>query len=315
MVGKYWNVEWLDQNSQRSYPLTDWSTKVDITGTLTIPDSLILGLYFPVAANIEILPDRFYISELVLFSTGIAISISYDDDTASPGVVATAQIAISGHDEYDVYALPGKNEFADSVGRIIVGRLDILERLPTGRYTFTPQAGALEADAIQPMISGVTALVVGNTRYQDDIVLEEGENIQFTVDEDEHGRTRIRIDAIDGTGLTEPDLCGDRTAAGPIRTLNGLAPTATGDFTFSGNVCLEVVPTVNGLQFVDKCSEPCCDCNDLKALVEELELLTTQSTTVQGFYNHLQSVVSQMNQTVLGSLLGDRGCQVCVVEL
>ncbi len=311
MAIRWWNIEWLDGNAQRSYPLTEWATKVDTSDSFRIPDALILGLYFPVAAGIEVLPDRFFISRIVIYGTGIAISVGYDDDSGDPPIVGTAQFSLDAHEEYDTYALPGRNEFADSVGRIIIGNLATLSDIPVGRYDFTPQAGALEADAIQPMISGVTALVIDEQRYQGDIVLEAGANIRYTVSEDAHGRTVIRIDALSTAGFEEPGICGDRPDAPPIRTIDGIAATATGDFSILGNTCLEPRPVQNGLQLADVCSEPCCGCEELEALVRELELFGTAATTVQGFTNRLQSEVTQMHQVVLGSLLGDRGCNTC----
>jgi len=271
-------------------------------------------LYFPVASNIEVLPDRFFVSRIVVYGTGIAISLGYDDDSGNPPIVATAQIAATTHDEYDTYAMPGKNEFADSMGRIVIGKLDALVSLPVGRYDFTPQGGALEADAIQPMISGVTALVVDGQRYQDDVILEAGDNIRFAVSTNEQGRTVIRIDAISDAGFAEPGICGDRPDAPPIRTILGIPPNSTGDFSILGNSCLDVRPIQHGVQLADVCSEPCCGCEELEALVRELELFGTAATTVQGFTNRLQSEVTQMHQVVLGSLLGDRGCQTCGPE-
>jgi hypothetical protein len=315
MAARFWNIEWTDQNSQRSYPLTEWSTKTDTSGVFKLPDDLILGLYFPVASNIEVLPDRFFIRQIVVYGSGMSIAIGYDDDSGNPPVIAVAQIALASHDEYDVYALPGKNDFIDSVGRIMIGKLDVIQQLPVGKYIFEPQATSLEADAIQPMISGVTALVVDGVRLQDDIVLEAGENIRFDVTQGEDGRWHVRIDAIDGSGLSEAPACGDRTGAKPIYRINGIGATPTGDWTLGGNQCLDVVPQIHGVQLVDKCSEPCCDCRDLKSLTDELELFGAAATTVQGFVNRLQSEVTQMNQTVLGSLLGDRGCQECNLEI
>ena len=38
-----WNLEFLNHNAQRSYPLTDESTKTDTTNSFTIPDDFIVG--------------------------------------------------------------------------------------------------------------------------------------------------------------------------------------------------------------------------------------------------------------------------------
>ena len=39
-----WNLEFLNHNAQRSYPLTADATKQDLTGSFVIPDDFLVGL-------------------------------------------------------------------------------------------------------------------------------------------------------------------------------------------------------------------------------------------------------------------------------
>lgn len=316
----HWHIEWLNENSQRSYPFTEAATQTDSSGDFVIPDDFILALKLPVHAGLDVLPDRFFVHKIAIFGTGFSISIAYDDGTSNYPIVGTAQIARATHEEYDSYALPGKNDFADTVGEIAIGRLDTIDTLAPGQYVFTPAGGALDADAIDPMIQFVSALVLRNgaevsDRLQGDIEITAGNNISLTAIVIPGQRPVIRIDAIDGSGLNEECICDDESQGPCIRSINGITPTVAGDYTILGSTCLDVDAITNGLKLVDICSEPCCGCTELTALTQELMLFGTAATTVRGFVNRLQSEVTTFHQTILGSLLSDEGCQACTIEV
>lgn len=316
----HWNIEWLNENSQRSYPFTEAATKTDTTGEFTIPDDFILGIYFPVHAGMDVLPDKFFVRKIAIFGTGFAISLAYDDGSGDYPIVATAQIARATHAEYDSYVLPGKNDFDDSVGKIAIGSLTTIDSLPPGQYLFAPADGEVEPDALWPMIQYVSAVVLRNgaevsERLQGDLELIAGNNIALTPIIVPGQRPQVRIDAIDGEGFNEECICDDETQGPCIRTINGIPPTIDGDYTVLGSTCLDVEPITNGIKLVDVCSEPCCGCEELEALTRELELLGPAQTTVRGFVNRLQSEVTAFHQTILGSLLADEGCQSCTIEV
>ena len=76
-----WNLEWLNHNSQRSYPLAEDATKTDITGTFTLPDDFILGLYFPIHAGLDVDVEN---------GSSSARSRSSRPATTSPSAMTTA---------------------------------------------------------------------------------------------------------------------------------------------------------------------------------------------------------------------------------
>jgi hypothetical protein len=308
-----WNLEWLNENSQRSYPLTEEATKTDITQEFELPDDFLLALYFPVHAGEDVQPGNFFLYKLAIFGTGFNIVIGYDNGTSTPVTVASAIIARATHTEYLSYALPGQGDFDDSVGRLVIGRLNSIDALAPGQYEFAYEDGQLEIDAIRPMIRGVQGLVLLNgtdrsDRLYGDIELQAGNNIKLTPVLVTGENPVVRIDAIDGEGLSDDCVCDDESEAPAIRTINGIPPTAAGDFTLQGDTCIEIQAITNGVKLVDKCSEPCCDCEDLQALTQELITLGDAATTYRGFTNRLQEEVTQMSQVVLGSLLSDQGC-------
>lgn len=315
MPAGFWNKEFLNSNSQRAYPLTEWATKT--SGTFEIPDEFILGLYFPVHAGLNVQTSKFFISRITVFATGFNIALSYDDGTADPPVVATAIIARNSHTEYASYAMPGKDDFDDAVGKIVIGRLANIDALPAGDYLFNFADGAVEVDCIRPMIRDVRGIVAVNgsdrsERMYGDIELIAGQNIVITPIIVAGQNPKIRIDAIEGEGLIEECICADELSP-PIRTINGIPPTATGDFTLIGDECIELQSVSNGIRLLDICSAPCCGCEELEALTQELEVLGNAQLTVRNFVSNLSKQVTTMGEIVLGSVLRDDGCYTCEV--
>jgi hypothetical protein len=311
------NKEWLNENAERSYPLTEAATKADISGSITIPDSFILGLYFPAHAGLDIDPTLFYIRQLTIDSLGYTVSLAFDDGSSDPPRVATATIPKSLHSEGDVYALPGINDFADSVGKIQIGELSEIDSLPAGEFNFDLEATNIEADSIRPQIRGVSALIVDNAgdiseRITGDIIFQAGNNTRITPIIVAGEDPIIRWDAIDGEGTLEDCVCeGDEDLSPCIRTINGIPPTPSGNFIFIGNDCLEVRPGPNRLQFADVCSQPCCGCEELEAVTADLSLLQDGARTVEGFNERLAAQIDLFGNTILGARLNDSGCFTC----
>lgn len=312
------NQQWLSSNGQRSYPIASSASKTDLTGAFEIPDDFILGIYLPIHAGLNVQPGKFYISSLAIFSAGFRITISYDDDTDSPPVVATAVVPRATHVENNTYNLIGQDDFIDTAGQIVIGRLSTVLTRPPGEYAFDLEGTQLEADAVQPMIQFVSGMVLVNgnnrsSRLTGDIELVAGTNIQLTVTDAATANPKVRIDAIAGEGLNEDCVC-DEITTEPIRTINGVPPTANGNFTFLGGTCVNITAIDNGLKFIDECSQPCCDCPELTALTEELEFFGSEARTTQNFINRLTSNVDNMTNVILGSVLGDSSCLDCSTE-
>lgn len=315
MLGQ-WNVQWLNQNSQRSYPLADWGSAVDQTGTVTIPDEFILALSFPVHAGQAVEPEKFYIKHLGVFPTGYTIVLGYDDGSAVPPSVASVNIAKTSHNEYSSYAISGADDYDDSVGKIVIGKLDEMSFLPPGFYTFDPEATPIETDAIRPMIRGISSIVVINgsdrsDRIYGDIELVAGSNMRIVSNQVEGEPPQIVFSAISGEGLNEECAC-DEEGDGPcIRFINGIPPLPDGNFRMVGNKCMDIQPIDNGLRFSDLCSEPCCGCQELEAIITQINRFADGVATLQTFASTLGSEVTQMSNVVLGSKLSDTGCLDC----
>lgn len=121
--------------------------------------------------------------------------------------------------------------------------------------------------------------------------------------------TQIRFDAISGEGLSKTCICTDDDIQAPcIRTINGIPPTAAGDFTLLSDECIQLTGQTNGIQIQDVCSKPCCGCTELQAVTQDLTRFGDASLSLQNYLNRLEGSVNRMNLTVLGSRLGDSAC-------
>lgn len=303
---KNWNLDWLAHNSQRRYPLTADATGLDVTGDFSLPDDFIPELYLPVHAGLDVQPGRFFIRSIGVYAAGFSVIVGYDDGTTVHNV-ASAVIARATHVKNTTYALGGLGDFADTVGRIVIGSLGNIDQQPPGLWQFAMTGTRLETDCVRPIVRGIGGFRVRNgTTLSDliygDVVFEAGANQRIDVIYTDGEDPVIRWNAIEGEGLNEICACLDEGSTPPIKTINGVPPTVSGDFTLLGSDCLSVNPIEHGLQLVDTCSQPCCGDPELQEITRALESLRVQAATAEQFLVRLESRVDQMDLAVLGSI-------------
>ena len=305
-----WNLQWLNHNSQRSYPLTERATKTDVSGTIRLPDSFIVGLYLPIHSGLSFAPNNFYIKSVLIAPTGFNIAVGYTANGQNVDVAA-ANITRSNYQSNRSYALGGIGDFDDCVGRIVLGSLDEVDLLPPGLYEFALADGELETDAIRPMLRAVTRLRVSNNNelsapIYGDVTLVAGNNIRITA-ANFGVETEIVFDAIANTNLNEECYCDTPEQPECIRCINGVC-SPDGNFILAPDDCIQITTMSNGLKFADTCAQPCCGCTELDAIVDQINRFGDGVTTLQNFITRLGSEVTQMSLVVLGSQLGDSGC-------
>jgi hypothetical protein len=308
-----WNLQWLNHNSQRSYPLTERATKRSIDGTITLPDSFIVALYLPIHSGLSFAPSGFFIKSVLIAPTGFNVVVGYVNPSTTTAAVdvAAANIIISNYRANQSYALGGIGAFDDCVWQIVIGNLDEVNQLPPGLYTFDYAGGALETDTIRPMIRGVSRLrVLNNTEYSDniygDVTLVAGTNIRITATT-VNDETEIKFDAISGLNLNENCFCDTSDEGECIRCINGVCST-DGNFVLAPDDCIQITPMINGVKIADTCAQPCCGCTELDAVIDQINRFGDGVTTLQNFVTRLGSEVTQMSLVVLGSRLGDSSC-------
>lgn len=308
-----WNLQWLNHNSQRSYPLTDWATKAPTKGNIRLPDSFLVALYMPISATNDVDARRFFIKNILISPTGFNVTVGYLPADGTPVDVAGANISRASFTPNRSYALGGIDAFDDTIGHLVIGSLDEIDQLPPGFYTFDYEGGALEPDAIRPAIRGVSRLRVQNNGQTSDyiygdVTLVAGNNIRISIATTAED-TKIIFDAINGANMNADCICPTPESGECIRCINGVC-SDNGTFTLIANSCVDIVPGSNSLSFRDTCAQPCCGCSELEDLNLQLDLFANGVTTLQNFVSRLGAEVTQMSLVVLGSKLNDSGCGI-----
>jgi len=308
-----WNLEFLNHNAQRSYPLTTDATKQDVTASFTIPNDFLVGLDLPVSPAMDMETGRFFIRQLGLFASGIQLILAYDTGSEIYDV-ASGLIPTTGDVRNKVFTLGGIDPYDDIAGKIVIGRVDTIQLQPSGLFEFDLAGSRIEPQAVRPMIKGISSFSIANAagtaseRLYGDIELVAGNNIQLSTVVTA-SETKVVISALSGEGTVEQCVCeGDAAAIPCIKTINGIRPTSDGNFNFIGDDCLSFTPVSNGLKLNDSCCQPCCGCTELEAITRDLERFAAQRTSLELFINQLAAETATFDSTVLGARLGDRTC-------
>jgi hypothetical protein len=303
-VGNVWNIDWLNANSQRKYPLFEEATCKDTSDSFTIPNDFIVDFIWPVQSDSTIDPTKFHIASISAFGAGAAVSIGYDGT-----VIASVAIDASTFSRNTQYTVQGLNDFEDTVGKIVIGSLDkVLES--AGVFTFDADGARFEPTVIRPTLRGVSAVYIKNgdnlsDPIQGDIIFEAGSNmlLQFVsapADEPD----RIQINAIDGEGLNEECACAEATELDCIKTVNGVGPDENGDLALVGDDCLKLNAIANGIQVVDECAKPCCGCDELEVVQETSDSILNQIYALERLASQLEGAMQQLTINLLASRTG-----------
>lgn len=307
-----WNLQFLNHNSQRAYPLAADSTRTDVTGAFVLPDDFLVGMYLPIHAGLNVRPGRFFLRKLNAYPQGYGLTVGYQADDGTVTDVASALIAQTEL-RNQIYTLGGLNEFRDTRGWVVIGDQANISQQPAGAFRFEITGARLEADVIRPIIRGIQSLRVRNgsstsPRIYGHVTLVAGNNVRLTYSPASgDDPATIRFDAISGEGLNELCACEDTATGEPIRTINGISPNSSGDFTLQGTDCLELAAATNGLVIKNTCSKPCCGCTELEEVTSALTSLGNEATTVSTLVNNISLRLDQMLGTILASKFGEPG--------
>ena len=256
------HLEWLNGNSNRSYPLRNSGAKKDTTDSLEFPSELILDAVFTVA-DVDL---KLYVKSLYIYDIGIVIRIH---DYVTDVLVTSLSIDIASHVLYDSYILSGVGDYKSVQGKIVVGNLESLSSTAIGTFEYSKEDTIFESSVLIPSLRGVSSLGVNDnsTILIGDVKLKPGFNFRLRVNKEENA---IYFDAIEGQGLGVECPCEEDEPRTPIYTFNGMYADDSGNINIKGTGCIEMGQVSNGLTVSNICEALCCECDDVNALLAAL---------------------------------------------
>lgn len=309
-----WNLEFLNHNSQRSYPLTENSSKTDLTGSFQITSDFMVGLDLTVPGELAD-HEKFYIKQLSVFPSGARVLFGYAGTPTTE--IAYSPVSFQNFQRNQTFPIFGLGEFEDIQGKLTIGRIAGVASQPGGIFNFDLEASRIEPTVVRNMLRGVSAIRIREANgsvsdwYTGHIELAAGANVRLDVAE-QLDRVVITVNAIPGEGTLLSDLCDGEADLGPcISTINGIRPTPNGNFILNADECIGIDPVDHGLVISNTCAEACCSCPELEIITRDLERLHSERIALTHYITTLSSYTTTFYSLVLSSRFGDNSCINC----
>lgn len=284
------NLDYLNLNSLRSYPIKETVSKQDTLSVFTIPNDLIVDLELAVSYNPEVYG---YISKISNLTDYIGIEISDNSNV----LIGTFVIVANEHTRFKKYFLVPSNDYVRASGVLTIDSLTGLRNQPDGAYSFTLENTELEMRAFIPGQKGINRIkfinASGSSFYRSgDVTIIARSNIRFKDGED----GAIIIDVGDGLGLNT-DCAAERAC---IQTINGIPPDENHNFTLDFSDCAQLtpIPANTGLLLEDTCCRPCVGCSDIEELTTRLMGAENLLLQLRDYYQSLNTLYQEFKTTV-----------------
>jgi hypothetical protein len=285
------NLDFLNLNSLRNYPIKEGVSRISTDGVFTIPNDLIVD--FQLAASYDP-TKRFYISKMLNFEDSLTIEIA---DQANI-LAGRFFIDISTHTQYKQYYFIPTAAYVAANGVIVINDFGTLLSQPAGIFTFTLARTEFEARTIVPALKGINRLLFENTDgtlygFSGDVKIIARMNLRFKQGDDAN---TVIVDAGNGLGLDT--LCSEYDAC--IKTINGISGDEDQNFTldFSDCATLTPIPANTGLLLQDICCKPCIGCNEIDELTLRLTSVESTLVNLRQYYSELQTLFENYKITV-----------------
>ena len=294
------NVEWLNQNLLRAYPLHEDSDFVPLlpNGTkasgLRLPTCLITDFSFTLAFD--------GVDGTVPSLTGVSHAgggFSFEISLGST-VLATVTVPADQHVTNAAYRLVGQGDNADCAGWLVVGDLErAAEELPEGVYRFAPGQVPFEVSTLRMAPRGVRSITAvgkyglktyaplyGNVR----IVAGADMTVRNVGD---HNAIWLQAESKTGYERTRPCDCGAASTK-HVRSINGMDAEKVeivGDGTC---VSVDTDRDRNAVKISDTCSTPCCGCSELNFVESAIATINKSLETLNGYAETLRARIAEL---------------------
>ena len=295
------NIEWLNQNMLRAYPLREDAdvTPLLASGTkatgVKVPTCLVTDFSFTLAFDAVEDGTVPSLTGLSHAADGFSFEISLGDT-----VLATLSVSISGHETNKSYRLSGSGDNADCGGWIALGDLErAAKEMPEGVYSFPANQVPFEVSTLRVAPRGVRSVTaVGKYGLKTYAPLYGNVKIiagsDMTVRNDSP-KNAIWLQAESGTGYerTEPCKCGS-AAVQNVRTINGMS---VADVQIVGDgTCVKVDTNAStkAITVSDTCSTPCCGCSELNFVESAVATVSKSIDTLTSYAEALKARIEEL---------------------
>ncbi len=150
------NLDFLNANTIRNFPIREGLSRTDTSGAFTIPDDFMVDLLLSVSSDPA---TRVYISRIVNMPDEIEIEFALYGSATQIGVVS---LNPAGHSRYTTYYMAASNNYAAATGKLVVGEISTITTLPYGTFTFDQTTTEVEARTVVPGLATVSRFVFRN---------------------------------------------------------------------------------------------------------------------------------------------------------
>lgn len=299
------NVEWLNMNLLRAYPLHEDS---DASPTLldgsradgfSLPTCLVTDFSFtlPYDAVDGTLPSITGISHV---NGGFSVEVALGDTTLTSVSANASEHAIN-----QTYFIEGQGEYSDCRGWITLGDLDRADKeMPDGVFRFEPGQLQFVASTLRMAPRGVRSITAvgkyGLKTYPPlygNVKIIAGSDMVVRPDSPDNALW-LQAESSTGYERTEPCECGDAVGGVVVKTINGISVENVQIVGDGECVSVERVNDSNVIRISDACATPCCGCSELNFVASAIETITQSISTLQAYAEDLKSRMSELDVNV-----------------
>ena len=295
------NVEWLNQNLLRAYPVHENADTVPLlpggsrASGLSLPTCLITDLSMTLAFDAVSDGSVPCLTGVSHAADGFSIEISLGGK-----VLATLTVTVSSHAVNKSYRIVGQGDNFDCGGWVTLGDLArAAEELPEGVYRFASGQVPFEVSTLRMAPRGIRSITaVGKYGLRTYAPLTGNVKIiagsDMTVRND-RGDNAVWLQAESSTGYerTEPCACGTASQR-RVRSINGMSVE---DVQIVGDgTCVDVKQTQDPpvVTISDNCSTPCCGCSELNFVESAVATINKSISVLNSYADALRSRLEEL---------------------
>lgn len=314
------NVEWLNMNALRAYPIHEDSDTVPRVRSgaradgVSLPTCLIVDFAVTIAQDDMTQDIRVGLTELTHANGTFAFGLSANWDGESglqSAPLARLTVRIADHAADTTYRFTGVGAFEDCVGWLTVGdAAAAAAALPEGSYTFAPGQCDFEVSTVRIAPRGVRSLSVvdrfgnGYRRLHGTVRLVGGTDVTLRSDA---ANNAIWIRAQSGTGYAGTMPCGCAShdegeveqlfTQDTIADINGMSVRRV---QIVGEQCIDVTGDVASakIAIANECGTPCCGCTELSYIDSVIATLNQSVADLKKYAIHLDARIADLQIVV-----------------